>query len=213
VTSEHAISSFLDHLESLAWFWRLLSSVLSSEQRQISVSYFLLTSLLLLLSPLWLQFYRCACSSRSCCIEWFGLHFCSQFTVVGWFSSCTKQWRWRHRRRRGTELLPSLLSLSVLQSGTSNPRGWCLQPYLCQVFFSFSCGSAGKDAQNVIKRFLNGSYFEEIYGADALRSSGKTIVLPKPVKFPLFSSALSHYYTENARFLAIQIMWFWAICD
>ena len=73
-------------------------------------------------------------------------------------------------------------------------------------FFSFSCGSAGKDAQNVIKRFLNGSYFEEIYGADALRSSGKTIVLPKPVKFPLFSSALSHYYTENARFLAIQIM-------
>ena len=62
--------------------------------------------------------------------------------------------------------------------------------YLCQVFFSFSCGSAGKDAQNVIKRFLNGSYFEEIYGADALRSSDKTIVLPKPVNFPLFCSTL-----------------------
>jgi hypothetical protein len=58
----------------------------------------------------------------------------------------------------------------------------------------------------VIKRFLNGSYFEEIYGSDALRSSDKTIVLPKPVKFPLFSSSLSHYYTENAKFLAIQIM-------
>jgi hypothetical protein len=55
----------------------------------------------------------------------------------------------------------------------------------------------------VIKRFLNGSYFEEIYGTDALRSSDKTIVLPKPVNFPLFCSALSQYYAENARFLTI----------
>ena len=41
-----------------------------------------------------------------------------------------------------------------------------------------------------INRFLNGSYFEEIYGADALRSSDKTIVLPKPVNFSLFCSTL-----------------------
>lgn len=61
----------------------------------------------------------------------------------------------------------------------------------CKVFSPFSCGSAGKDAQNVIERFLNCSYFEDIYASDALRSSDNIIVLPQPVKkSPLFCSAL-----------------------
>jgi hypothetical protein len=45
------------------------------------------------------------------------------------------------------ELLPSLSSLSLLQS-TSDPKGWCLQP--SAIFFFFSCDSAGKDSENVI---------------------------------------------------------------
>jgi len=45
--------------------------------------------------------------------------------------------------------------------------------------------SDGNNAQNVIKRFLNGSYFEDMYATDALRSSDKTIVLPMPVNITL----------------------------
>lgn len=42
-------------------------------------------------------------------------------------------------------------------------------------------GSAGKDAHNAL--FLNGSYLDNVYAKDALRSSDKTFVLPKPVIF------------------------------
>ncbi|KAF8757493.1 hypothetical protein HU200_010838 [Digitaria exilis] len=69
----------------------------------------------------------------------------------------------------------ALKIFSVLQSSTGDPRGLCLQLQFLQNFPPFSCGSAGKDAQNVIKRFLNCSYFDDIYASDASRYSDKTI--------------------------------------
>jgi hypothetical protein len=53
--------------------------------------------------------------------------------------------------------------------------------------FSFCCSRVlwfCKHAHNVISRFLTGSYLEDVYAKkDALCSSEKAFVLPKPVNF------------------------------